>query len=85
VAERPPAAPRIAFEEPELNLDVASLGVLAGVDVWAVPAATIGGPGLIVLLWVALQAGGVSLWIPAVRRLRGAGATRAPTSGAEIV
>ena len=42
------------------------------------PFATFGGPGLIVLLWVAAQAGGASIWIPAARRLRGADA---PASG----
>ncbi len=66
-----PMAPRVAFHEPELDLDVASLGLTGGAAVWVVPVATIGGPGLIVVLWVALQAGGVSLWIPAARRLRG--------------
>jgi hypothetical protein len=69
--DRPPSAPRVAFDEPTLDLDIASVGLLGGATIWAVPVATIGGPGLIVLLWVALQAGGVSLWIPAVRRLRG--------------
>ncbi|MGH2417853.1 MAG: Ig-like domain-containing protein, partial [Candidatus Limnocylindria bacterium] len=68
---RSPAAPRLGFDEPELDLRLTSIGLLSGMDVWAVPAATIGGPGLLVLLWVALQTGGVSLWIPAVRRLRG--------------
>lgn len=65
------AAPRIAFDEPGLELGTLSLGLLAGAPVWVVPVATIGGPGLIVLLWVALQAGGASIWIPAARRLRG--------------
>ena len=64
-------APRVAFDEPELELGVGSLGLLAGATTWVVPVATIGGPGLIVLLWVAAQAGGASIWIPAARRLRG--------------
>jgi hypothetical protein len=79
-----PAVPRIAFDEPELDLDVASLGLLGGVGVWAVPAATIAGPGLFVLLWVALQAGGMSVWVPAVRRLRGERAATAPSPIAKI-
>ena len=64
-------ASRIAVDEPGFDVDLTSLSFLDGMDVWVVPAATIAGPGLIVLLWVALQAGGVSLWIPAARRLRG--------------
>ncbi len=47
------------------------LGMLSGVGVWAVPAATIGVPGLLILAWVALQAAGALARIPAVRRLRG--------------
>ena len=64
-------ASRIAVDEPGFDVDLTSLSFLDRMDVWVVPAATIAGPGLIVLLWVALQAGGVSLWIPAARRLRG--------------
>ncbi|MGH2416743.1 MAG: hypothetical protein ACRDFY_00280 [Candidatus Limnocylindria bacterium] len=80
----PAGVPRVAFDEPQLDLDVASLGVLSGVGVWAVPAATIAGPGLIVLLWVALQAGGMSLWVPAVRRLRGEDATATSSPLAKV-
>lgn len=47
------------------------MGLFAGVEIWAVPAATIALPGLLVLIWVALQAAGAIAWIPAVRRLRG--------------
>ena len=66
-----PAAPRIAFDEPELELGIGPLGLLTGAPTWVVPFATFGGPGLIVLLWVAAQAGGASIWLPAARRLRG--------------
>ncbi len=45
--------------------------LLDGAVVWAVPAAAIAGPGLLLLLVVALQAGGMLAWVPAVRRLRG--------------
>jgi hypothetical protein len=64
-------APRVAFDEPELELGIGPLGLLTGAPTWVVPFATFGGPGLIVLLWVAAQAGGASIWIPAARRLRG--------------
>lgn len=60
-----------------LDLGVGALGVLAGVEVWAVPAAVIGGPGLLVLLWMALQALGAMAWVPAARRLRGDDLSRA--------
>ena len=66
-----PGTPRVAFDGPELELGVGSIGLLSGLTTWVVPFATVGGPGLIVLLWVAAQAGGASLWIPAARRLRG--------------
>jgi len=69
--DRRASGPRLAIDQPGLDLDLTTLWLLDGMDVWVVPAATLAGPGLIVLLWVALQAGGVSLWIPAARRLRG--------------
>jgi hypothetical protein len=53
------------------GLGLAALNVLSGVTVFAVPAAALGGPGLLILLWVALQTLGAAGWIPAVRRLRG--------------
>jgi hypothetical protein len=49
----------------------AGLTVLDGFDTWSVPAAVVGVPGLLVVLWVALQTVGALAWIPAVRRLRG--------------
>jgi hypothetical protein len=45
--------------------------MLDGLAVWSVPAAVVSVPGVLVVLWVALQATGVLAWIPAVRRLRG--------------
>ena len=63
--------PSIRFDERRLDLGGASVGLFAGVEIWAVPAATIALPGLLVLIWVALQAAGAIAWIPAVRRLRG--------------
>ncbi|HEY6609073.1 MAG TPA: hypothetical protein VI277_07760 [Candidatus Limnocylindria bacterium] len=58
-------------EEPGGSLALAAASVLAGVSVFAVPAAVLGGPGLLLILFVALQAVGALGWIPAVRRLRG--------------
>ena len=54
-----------------MEVGFGEIDVLAGAEVWAVPAATIGVPGLLILIWVALQAVGALAWIPAVRRLRG--------------
>ncbi len=54
----------------ELGVEIAGVD-LFGNAVWAVPAATIAGPGLLVLLWLALQAIGAAAWLPSVRRLRG--------------
>ena len=61
----------LLFDRDRLDLRTGGFGILAGFHVWAVPAATLGVPGLLVLLWVALQAGGGLAWIPAIRRLRG--------------
>ena len=58
----------VGFDPGELH--VGTVGVLGGLEIWAVPAAVIGGPGLLVLLWMALQAAGATIWIPAARRLR---------------
>jgi hypothetical protein len=55
----------------DLNLGLGLGDLLGSLDVWAVPAATIGVSGLLVILFVALQAGGTLIWVPAVRRLRG--------------
>ena len=64
-------APRVAFEEAQLDLGSMDVDLLAGIEVWSVPAATLGVPGILLLVWVALQAGGALAWIPAVKRLRG--------------
>ena len=57
-------------ESGELGVEIGGIDLLGG-PVWAVPAATIAGPGLLVLLWLALQAIGAAAWMPSVRRLRG--------------
>jgi hypothetical protein len=51
---------------------------LADVEFWSVPAVGIGVPGLLLIVWVALQAAGVLAWIPAVRRIRGDDKERRP-------
>ncbi len=47
------------------------LGVIDGMGVWVIPGAVVGGPGLLVMLWVVIQSGVAAAWMPAVRRLRG--------------
>jgi len=54
-----------------IGIDLGSIDLLDGIGEWSIPAAFIGGPGLLVLLWVALQTAGTVAWIPAVRRMRG--------------
>jgi hypothetical protein len=44
---------------------------MASFGLYAVPAAAIAVPGLVVLAWLGLQTIGALAWIPAVRRLRG--------------
>jgi Bacterial Ig domain len=55
----------------DLGLGLGDLGIIGGFSTWVVPAATVGGAGLLVLLFVALQGGATVVWVPAVRRLRG--------------
>jgi hypothetical protein len=58
--------------------DGAPAGADAGIElsgllevdfVWFVPAASVAVPGLLVIVWVLLQAIGALAWIPAVRRM----------------
>lgn len=51
------------------GLDV--LALLDGPFVWFVPGAAVGVPGLLVIVFVALQAIGALAWIPAMRRMEG--------------
>jgi hypothetical protein len=75
----PPGGPgsdptiRLAAADPAQGgeLALAPLDVFAGATVFAVPAAALGGPGILILVWVAAQTLGAATWIPAVRRLRG--------------
>jgi hypothetical protein len=61
----------LAFDEAELGVGTVDIDLLAGIDVWSVPAATLGVPGILLIVWVMLQGAGALAWIPAVRRLRG--------------
>jgi hypothetical protein len=63
--------PALRLEPEELKLNTALGDALTGSQVWFVPAAAIGAPGLLVLLWVALQTVGTLVWVPFVRRMRG--------------
>ncbi|HEX7171606.1 MAG TPA: hypothetical protein VF365_03240 [Candidatus Limnocylindria bacterium] len=65
-----PGGPTIAFDERRLDLGTVGIGVIGGLEVWTVPVATLGVPGILLLVWVALQSIGALAWIPAVRSLR---------------
>ena len=54
------------------------LGFIDGISVWAIPGAIMGGPGLLVILWVLIQTGAALAWIPAVKRMRGKDEDRRP-------
>lgn len=60
----------IAFDDEHLDLNGIAVGLLGGIEIWAVPAATIAVPGLLLLIWLALQAIGAMAWLPATRRLQ---------------
>jgi len=75
-AAAPPSRPVLALATPEddpaaVAVSLGPLGVIDGFGVWGVPGAVVGGPGILVMLWVALQTGVAAAWIPAVRRMRG--------------
>jgi hypothetical protein len=67
----------LLVDGPALDLGIDTVGLLAGFEIWAVPAAVIGGPGFLVLLWIAIQAAGAMAWVPAARRLRNGDVSRA--------
>jgi hypothetical protein len=67
----PGAAPAVVFDPADVRVDLSTGSLLAGFETWAVPAATLGLPGLLVMLFVALQATGALAWMPVVRRFRG--------------
>lgn len=53
----------------DLGVGVDVLGLLDSPFEWFVPGAAVGVPGLLVILFVGLQAVGAVAWIPAVRRM----------------
>ena len=53
------------------GLSVAGLGDLGGLQLWLVPGAVIAGPGLLVLIWLAIQVLAGMAWLPATRCVRG--------------
>jgi hypothetical protein len=76
VAPGAPALPsladaRVPADPGTVELGIGSIDLLDGVEIWIVPAATIGVPGILILIWIGLQAVGAFAWMPAVRRLRG--------------
>lgn len=62
---------RVPADPDTVELGLGRIGLLDGVEIWIVPAATIGVPGILILIWIGLQAVGAFAWMPAVRRLRG--------------
>ncbi|HEX2141506.1 MAG TPA: hypothetical protein VHK28_04410 [Candidatus Limnocylindria bacterium] len=52
-------------------MDIPPFATLVTSQIWIVPAVVFGGPGLLVILFMALQLAGALAWLPAVRRLRG--------------
>lgn len=67
------AGPILALVESvtDAGIGLEVFGLIEGNQVWFVPAAAVGVPGLLIILWVGLQALGTLVWIPAVRRMRG--------------
>ncbi|MEK6192044.1 MAG: hypothetical protein AABM41_06935 [Chloroflexota bacterium] len=61
----------VGANETGIGLGADVLALLDAPLVLFVPGAVVGVPGLLVLLWVALQAVGALAWIPAVRRMSG--------------
>lgn len=64
-------APSRPLDAEPVRLSLGPLGLLGGIDVWAIPGLVIGVPGLLVIIFVILQGAGAMAWIPAIRRLRG--------------
>jgi hypothetical protein len=53
----------------DLGMGIDMLGMLESPFDWIVPGAAVGVPGLLVVVFVALQAVGALAWLPAVRRM----------------
>jgi outer membrane biosynthesis protein TonB len=55
------------------DLPLAGLRAVGSLQLWLVPAAALAGPGILVILWLAIQVGVGIIWLPAARRMRGDG------------
>jgi hypothetical protein len=66
-----PGTPSVVFERSDGDVQIVNVSVLAGIAIYAVPAAALALPGVLILVWLALQTLGALAWIPAVRRLGG--------------
>jgi hypothetical protein len=64
-------APLPESQTSSIGIGTEVIGLLEGPLVWFVPGAAVGVPGLLVLVFIALQAAGAMAWIPAVRRMSG--------------
>jgi hypothetical protein len=62
------------------GLSVTNGGNLDTAQLWFGPAAVLGGPGLLVLLWVGVEVLAGIAWLPAARRLRGDEGSSQPVS-----
>ena len=74
VGDRPGAPAGHAQAEPGagsagVQVALGPLGLLGGIDIWAIPGLIIGLPGLLLIAFILLQAVGALAWIPAIRRL----------------
>jgi hypothetical protein len=67
------APPLLRPDGDDVPVSLGPLGAIGAIDVWIVPGLLFGVPGLLVILFAVLQAGGALAWMPAIRRLRGAG------------
>jgi hypothetical protein len=70
-AGRGGGVPAVRLKAEDLKLNTELGAALGASQLWFVPAAAIGAPGLLVLLWVGLQTAATLAWVPFVRRMRG--------------
>lgn len=64
-------APLSDTQSGSIGVGTEVFALLEGPLVWFVPGAAVGVPGLLVVLFIGLQAVGAMAWIPAVRRMSG--------------
>ena len=58
------------------GLNVGGLGSIGVFGLWLVPGAVIAGPGLLAIIWLAIQVIAGLAWVPAARRMGGEDARR---------